>query len=56
MPKAFDTFIKSSAWPKKRAPWYTRGSFGVPERNRTPGLPLRRGTLYPTELLGQDKM
>ena len=30
-------------------------SFGVPERNRTPGLPLRRGTLYPTELLGQTQ-
>ena len=27
--------------------------FGAPKGIRTPGLPLRRGTLYPTELLAR---
>lgn len=27
--------------------------YGVPERIRTPGLSLRRGPLYPAELLGR---
>lgn len=36
---------------KKVAAKQTLRPRGVPEGIRTPGLPLRRGTLYPAELL-----
>lgn len=34
----------------RKPQYFQRLNFGAPERNRTPSLPLRRGTLYPVEL------